>query len=128
MEISVPVSIGELLDKITILKIKKSRIQESKKNENITLELSKLLDVCAARAIDVDQEEVHALYLVNEKLWDIEDRIRDKENLKEFDSEFVELARSVYRCNDQRFELKRLLNGKYDSAIIEEKSYKKYRS
>jgi hypothetical protein len=126
VEICVPISVGELVDKITILKIKKSRILDSTKSENISLELAKLLDVCVLHSIDTNQQEVEALYLVNEQLWEIEDKIREKEDIKVFDQEFIELARSVYLCNDRRFELKRALNEKYHSKIIEEKSYKKY--
>jgi len=126
MEIFVPVSVGELLDKITILKIKKCRILDVGKNENIALELAKLLDVCRDQAIAVDHPHVQALQIVNEKLWDIEDRIREKENLRQFDAEFVELARQVYHSNDRRFELKKMINQEYGSKIVEEKSYKKY--
>jgi hypothetical protein len=128
-DILVPVSPGELLDKITILRIKAARILDPAKLGNVKLELA-LLEAtwrtsgCAAH--DLAQEE-HALQQVNEQLWDIEDRIRDKESRQTFDREFIELARAVYVSNDERAAIKKRINARLGSRIVEEKSYKQYR-
>ncbi len=128
-DILVPVSPGELLDKITILRIKVVRIQDAAKLANVRLELSLLERTwqdagCAAH--DVALEE-RALQNVNERLWDIEDRIRDKEARQTFDRDFIELARAVYVCNDERAAIKRRINLQLGSRLVEEKSYKPYR-
>jgi Family of unknown function (DUF6165) len=128
-DILVPVSPGELLDKITILRIKVARIQDAAKLANIKLELSLLEQTwkdSGAAAHDVTLDE-RALHHVNERLWDIEDRIRDKEARQTFDRDFIELARAVYLCNDERAALKRRINLQLGSRLIEEKSYKQYR-
>jgi len=128
-DILVPISPGELLDKITILRIKVARIQDAAKLANIRLELSLLEQTwtdCGAAAHDVSLDE-RALQNVNERLWDIEDRIRDKEARQTFDRDFIELARAVYLCNDERAALKRRINLQLGSRLIEEKSYKQYR-
>ena len=128
-DILVPISPGELLDKITILRIKVARIQDAAKLANVRLELSLLEQTwkdCGAAAHDVALEE-RALENVNGRLWDIEDRIRDKEARQTFDREFIELARAVYICNDERAELKKRINLQLGSRLIEEKSYKQYR-
>ena len=128
-EILVPLSPGELLDKITILRIKVARIQDAAKLANVKLELS-LLEAtwkdCGGAAHDVALEE-RALENINDRLWDIEDRIRDKEARQTFDREFIELARAVYICNDERAEIKKRINLQLGSRIVEEKSYKQYR-
>ena len=128
-DIQVPVSPGELLDKITILRIKQARIQDAAKLRNVTLELE-LLEATWREAgcagADLAREE-RALQAVNEKLWDIEDRIRDKEAHQTFDREFIELARSVYLSNDERAAIKRQVNLQLGSRLVEEKSYKPYR-
>jgi hypothetical protein len=128
-EVLVPVSPGELLDKITILRIKVARIQDAAKLANVKLELSLLeqtwKDSGAARH-DVALDE-RALENVNERLWDIEDRIRDKEARQTFDREFIELARAVYICNDERAAIKKRINLQLGSRLVEEKSYKQYR-
>jgi len=128
-DILVPVSPGELLDKITILRIKGERMQDAAKLANVRLELELLERVwkdsgCAGH--DVALEE-RALQNVNERLWDIEDRIRDKEARQTFDRDFIELARAVYVCNDERAAIKRRINVQLGSRIVEEKSYKPYR-
>ncbi len=122
-----PVSPGELLDKITILEIKAERIADPEKVRNVRYELE-LLSALWARAVpDVDVgEERAALKSVNEKLWVIEDDIRDQEAAKTFGERFVELARAVYVTNDQRAAVKKQINLKLGSAIIEEKSYSDY--
>ena len=128
-EILVPVSPGELLDKITILRIKVARIQDAAKLANVKLELSLLEQTwkdSGAAAHDVALDEC-ALENVNGRLWDIEDRIRDKEAHQTFDREFIELARAVYICNDERAAIKKCINLQLGSRLIEEKSYKQYR-
>jgi Family of unknown function (DUF6165) len=128
-DILVPISPGELLDKITILRIKVVRIQDAAKLGNIRLELSLLEQTwkdSGAAAHDVGLDE-RALQNVNERLWDIEDRIRDKEARQTFDRDFIELARAVYLCNDERAAIKRRINMQLGSRLIEEKSYKQYR-
>lgn len=128
-DIQVPVSPGELLDKITILRIKQARIQDAAKLRNVTLELQLLEDTwrqAGCARVDLAREE-RELQGVNEKLWDIEDRIREKEALQTFDREFIELARAVYVCNDERAAIKRRVNVQLGSRLIEEKSYKPYR-
>jgi len=128
-DILVPVSPGELLDKITILRIKQVRIPDALKLANVKLELALLEQTwrdsgCAAREVAADER---ALQEVNERLWDIEDRIRDKEAKQSFDRDFIELARAVYVCNDERAAIKKRINLQLGSRLIEEKSYKQYR-
>ena len=126
--IQVPVSPGEVLDKITILEIKSERISDPEKLANVRTELALLRQTWAER-IDED-DTVRTLHdqlkEINEALWDIEDDIRDKERAKEFDERFIELARSVYFTNDRRSEVKKKLNLHLGSEIIEEKSYQDY--
>ncbi len=127
--ILVPVSPGELLDKITILEIKSERMTDPEKLANVRLELELLTDTWQ-QAVQTDAmiERIHGdLKRINEALWVIEDDIRDKELSGEFDAEFIELARSVYVTNDQRAQAKKHLNTHLGSAIVEEKSYKDYR-
>jgi hypothetical protein len=128
-DILVPVSPGELLDKITILRIKVARIQDAGKLTNVKLELALLEQTwqdagCATAAVAQDER---ALQDVNERLWDIEDRIRDKEAKQTFDRDFIELARAVYVCNDERAAAKKRINLRLGSRLVEEKSYKQYR-
>ena len=127
--ISAPISFGELIDKITILEIKSERISDPAKLANVRTEQN-LLNVTwaahTASAIDITVEREH-LRAVNEALWDIEDRIRIKEKAKAFDSEFIELARSVYIRNDERAAAKRAINQRLGSTLVEEKSYENYR-
>jgi Family of unknown function (DUF6165) len=128
-DILVPIAPGELLDKITILRIKVARIQDAAKLANIKLELSLLEQTwkdSGAAAHDVALDE-RALENINGRLWDIEDRIRDKEARQTFDRDFIELARAVYLCNDERAAIKRRINVQLGSRLIEEKSYKQYR-
>ena len=128
--IHVPVSPGELIDKITILEIKSERIGDATKLANVRTELDALVRMWNADAVsrqDIGAER-DALKRVNEALWDIEDRIRLKEKAKAFDAEFVELARSVYIRNDERAAIKRAINTKLGSTLVEEKSYENYGS
>lgn len=118
--ITVPVSVGEVLDKISILEIKSERIDDYKKLNNVRKELAELKH--AAQQHRFPALEM-GLKQVNESLWDIEDRIRVKEKLAEFDDEFIELARAVYITNDKRAEIKREINIVAGSMLVEEKSY-----
>ena len=128
MSIQVEVSLGEFLDKLTILQIKADRITDPQKLKNVNNELNALLKTWrqspfSKSAIDKELEELRS---INEKLWDIEDDIREKEAKNNFGDEFIELARSVYVTNDQRAEIKKRINQKLGSGIIEEKSYSDY--
>jgi hypothetical protein len=127
--ISTPVSFGELIDKITILEIKFEQIEDAAKRGNVRTELDLLNATWAAHAAsrtDIAAERAQ-LREVNQALWDIEDHIRVKEKAKAFDAEFIELARSVYFRNDERAAIKRAINEKLGSTLVEEKSYKDYR-
>jgi hypothetical protein len=129
-EISVPVSPGELMDKITILSIKSTRMNDAGKLANVRVELKLLEETWSASAYaqaDIGAE-VTALLEVNERLWSIEDDIRDKERAQAFDSEFIRLARAVYFENDERAAIKRRINLKLGSSIVEEKSYAEYKA
>ena len=119
-----PISIGELFDKITILEIKKERIKSKSKILNIEKELNFLKELLSSNCFKIEKNIFSNLKKTNEKLWDIEDEIRIKESKNEFDQEFIQLARSVYKENDKRASLKKEINTKYNSIIHEEKSYK----
>jgi hypothetical protein len=126
--ISVPVSYGELIDKITILEIKAAQIRDVAKLVNVRAELDLLnatWTAAAAAKTDISAERAR-LKAINEALWDIEDRIRLKEKARAFDAEFVELARSVYIRNDERAAIKREINLRLGSKLVEEKSYQDY--
>lgn len=126
--IRVPVSPGEVLDKITILEIKSERMTDPGKVANVRTELALLQEIWS-RAVQEDDvvRRLHAqLKEINETLWEIEDDIRDKERAREFDQRFIELARSVYVTNDRRSAVKKQLNLHLGSQIIEEKSYQDY--
>jgi hypothetical protein len=127
-KIKVEISIGELIDKITILQIKSEKIMQRNKLENIHKELNSLIKT--RDALDLNFSELKELEsklkLVNIKLWDIEDQIRDHEKNKSFGTSFVELARKVYKSNDERSLIKRKINECAGSNIFEEKSYSDY--
>ena len=127
-EIQVPISPGELLDKITILQIKSERISDPDKVANVRVELDMLSQVWAD-AVDAD-DTITALTAelksINEALWEIEDDIRDEERNKRFGDRFIELARAVYVTNDQRADAKKKVNLHLNSTIVEEKSYQDY--
>ena len=123
--INAPISIGELVDKITILEIKKNKLQNSKL-ENVLKELSFLRKLMAKHQIEITDNLFTQLKEINLKLWNIEDQIRIKEKNKEFDNIFIELARSVYFTNDKRSEIKKRINLLTNSEITEEKSYTEY--
>ena len=126
--IHIPMSPGELLDKITILEIKSERMDDEAKLANVRRELE-LLNATWSEAVTPDEtiDRLHAeLKSINEQLWEIEDDIRDKERVKEFDERFIELARAVYFTNDKRAAAKKALNVHLGSQIVEEKSYQDY--
>jgi len=128
MPLLAPTSPGDFLDRVTILEIKSDRIADTAKLDNVRRELAAMRATWDASPLAVRDvaATVAELRRVNEALWDIEDRIREKEAARAFDAEFVELARSVYRTNDRRAALKRELNLALGSELIEEKSYAKY--
>ena len=123
--IEVPISWGELVDKITILEIKAERIDDAKKLANVTRELWLLNRKLSPVATQVLRLKLR-LKEVNTKLWDIEDEIRDCERAKDFGPRFIELARAVYVTNDQRADVKREINFALSSELVEEKSYRPY--
>ncbi len=128
-DLLVPLSPGELLDKITILRIKAARMREAAQLRNVGEELALLTETwrasgCAALSLAEDEQ---ALQAVNERLWDIEDRIREKEAAQRFDGEFIELARAVYLSNDERAAIKKRINVRLGSRLVEEKSYAPYK-
>ena len=128
--IHVPVSYGELIDKITILEIKSTQMTDPAKLANVRNELDQLNATWSAHpaaATDIAGERARLL-AVNETLWDIEDRIRLKEKAQAFDQEFIELARAVYFRNDERAAVKREINLKLGSQLVEEKSYQDYKA
>jgi hypothetical protein len=127
-EIKVPVSPGELLDKITILRIKSARMTDPEKLANVRRELEALEETWRSSpyaAIGIEGE-LSALLQVNERLWTIEDDIRDKERAGTFDADFIRLARAVYIENDERAAIKKRVNLKLGSTLVEEKSYARY--
>jgi vacuolar-type H+-ATPase subunit I/STV1 len=128
-DILVPISPGELLDKITILRIKSARMTDETKLRNVRVELEALEQTWrdSGSAVPEVAADEAALQRVNEELWDIEDRIRDKERAKEFDAVFIELARAVYVTNDERARFKKNINVTLGSRLVEEKSYQPYR-
>jgi hypothetical protein len=126
--ISTPVSFGELLDKITILEIKSEQIRDAAKLANVRAELDMLNATWAqnlASRTDILAERAE-LKRINQSLWDIEDEIRLKEKAQDFDTRFIELARAVYFTNDKRAAVKRAINLKLGSQLVEEKSYQDY--
>lgn len=120
-----PVSLGEIIDKITILEIKVKRLS-GEARLNASKELS-ALNACLTKAgAAIDEETINQLRKINLNLWETEDRIREKERLNDFGSEFIEIARSVYKQNDQRASIKRQINILHGSELVEEKSYRSY--
>ena len=130
MIVTIPVSLGELIDKITILEIKKTNISDTDKLANVTSELLQL-NATIERILDTEQlvrlqEPMKRLRDINQRLWKIEDDIRDCERNKDFGKRFVELARNVYFNNDKRFDIKKEINLTFGSELIEEKTYQAY--
>jgi len=123
----IEVSHGEIVDKLTILQIKNQNITDPIKLVNIVKEYNYLLSIVETDlGISTESPEYLELLSINNKLWVIEDGIRDKERVKEFDEDFIQLARSVYYTNDVRAKIKKEINLKYSSGFVEEKSYQSY--
>ena len=120
-----PVSLGELIDKITILEIKQIHMTGIKL-KNVDKELKLLQNILQDKKLEIDMDLINNLKEVNNNLWEIEDNIRIKESNQKFDKEFIQLARSVYKENDKRASIKKEINQKYNSELIEEKSYNNY--
>ena len=123
----VDISLGELVDKVSILAIKLEKMQDPAKLANVKKEYDILQKYMHEAAISEESDEYCRLLDINRKLWEIEDQIREKEKEKCFDPEFVGLARSVYFTNDDRAAVKREINLRYGSDLVEEKDYKQYR-
>jgi len=121
----IEVSIGEIVDKLSILRIKKNNITDKNKLVNINKEYDYLYHK-VFQELKIETSDFYEMVMVNEILWDVEDSIRNKERNKEFDQDFIEMARSVYITNDRRAEIKKEINKKYNSDFVEEKSYEKY--
>jgi hypothetical protein len=122
----IEVSIGEIVDKLSILQIKTSFIKDEEKLSNVKKEYDYLYDI-VFNEMKIEQSDFFDMVNINQELWKIEDDIRDKERDKEFDEKFIELARSVYFTNDKRAEVKKGINLKYGSLFVEEKSYSDYK-
>ena len=123
----IEISHGEIVDKLTILQIKKTNIIDPIKLDNIVKEYDYLLSVVENDlGISTESPEYLELLSINKELWVIEDDIRDKERIKEFDDDFIRLARAVYYTNDVRAKIKKEINLKYSSGFVEEKSYQSY--
>ena len=120
-----PISIGELIDKITILEIKQIYMTGIKL-KNINKEMKLLKNILQDKNLEINIDLIENLKKINKKLWEIEDNIRIKESNQEFDEEFIKLARSVYIENDKRASIKKEINQRYNSDLVEEKSYKNY--
>ena len=128
MNITVPVSVGEVIDKVTILEIKSERISDEAKLKNVATELEALRPLVSGGVFDSDElvELTDGLRRVNAELWDIEDDIRAEEAAGHFGDRFIELARAVYITNDRRADLKKKINLATGSDLIEEKAYEDY--
>jgi len=128
MKVSVPISLGELLDKISILEIKNKKILNESKILNIKKELNGLNKVLDELNINLSESNTlyNKLYKINLTLWEVEDSIRVLEKNEDFGEKFIELARAVYITNDQRFEVKNDINKLFNSEYVEEKSYEDY--
>ena len=120
-----PVSLGELIDKITILEIKQIHMTGIKL-QNVDKEIKLLKYILQDKNLEIDTFLIHKLKEINQNLWNIEDNIRTKESNQDFDKEFIQLARSVYKENDKRASIKKEINQKYNSELVEEKSYNNY--
>lgn len=121
----IEVSVGEIVDKLSILQIKTEFIKDEEKLNNVKKEYEYLYNI-VFNEMKIQQSDFFDMVSINKELWRIEDDIRDKERHKEFDDEFIQLARAVYVTNDKRANVKKGINIKYGSLFIEEKSYKDY--
>tara|TARA_Y100001958_G_scaffold43563_1_gene28946 strand:+ start:72 stop:458 length:387 start_codon:yes stop_codon:yes gene_type:complete len=128
MKISVPISVGELFDKISILEIKKIKIKDKTKLQDIKFELNLLKQILTRKRLNKknNKEQYTKLFNINKRLWNIEDKKRSYEKSKKFDKAFIELARKVYLLNDRRAKIKNKINHISGSMIREVKSYEKY--
>ena len=129
MRINIPVSVGELVDKISILEIKDMKITDKEKLKNINYELSKLKDISKkvkSKNVKEFDSNFNKLLEINNELWEIEDSIRKLESKNQFDDDFINIARKIYKLNDQRFKIKQNINLIFGSQLIEEKEYEKY--
>ena len=118
----IEVSVGEIVDKLSILRIKTLNIKDPEKLENVRKEYAYLYDIVFTE-LNIDNEDFNELVFINNKLWSIEDDIRDCERNNDFGDEFIRLARAVYWTNDERARYKKFINEKYGSDFVEEKSY-----
>jgi len=125
IKMKIEVSIGEIVDKLSILQIKTEFIIDEEKLNNVKKEYDYLYDI-VFNEMKIEQSDFFDMVSINQELWKIEDDIRDKERAKEFDDEFIRLARAVYVTNDKRAEVKKVINIKYGSLFVEEKSYSDY--
>tara|TARA_A100001035_G_scaffold280360_1_gene285924 strand:- start:23631 stop:24020 length:390 start_codon:yes stop_codon:yes gene_type:complete len=129
MEIEIPVSVGELLDKLSIVEIKRMKIKNKEKLAYLNLEYE-LLNEKVKNIRKISEQDFDNFYSslmeINSKLWDIEDEIRALEGKKQFDQDFIDLARNVYITNDMRFEVKSDINKYFGSTIVEQKELKNY--
>ena len=125
MHIEIPISVGELVDRITILRLKKDKLDEREKVANVGLELAHLEEILEREVGDLKGIEslVVQLHDVNAHLWEIEDELRDLESVQNFGVRFIEIARRVYQFNDERYRLNRAISDHYGSMFVEEKSY-----
>ncbi|MYA34715.1 MAG: hypothetical protein F4164_12535 [Gemmatimonadales bacterium] len=129
MNIQIPVSAGELIDRITILRLKQARIRDRGKLANVTSELERLDEICERTIGPLEEAPLRVtarlreLEAVNRGIWDVEDKLRALERARDFGTRFIEAARQVYRLNDERHRLKRALSEDYGSAMLEEKSH-----
>jgi hypothetical protein len=121
----IEVSIGEIVDKLSILRLKLLNITDKEKLKNVTKEYDYLYNI-VFNDLKIESFDFDRMVDINKILWDVEDSIRDKEREKQFDSDFIEMARTVYITNDQRAEIKKEINTKYGSSFVEEKSYSDY--
>jgi len=127
--IYIPISIGELIDKLSILQIKKNKIHDEEKLQHINKEFELLYNLSAEFLNDINIEKIyHELVVTNSSLWEIEDRIRVLEKDQRFEGEFIEIARKVYLTNDRRFDLKNQINFLTSSEIVEVKDYVDYKN
>ena len=126
MLLNCPVSLGEVVDKLSILRVKQKNITDKDKLAHVTKEATHLEAILKDHLSEDLQRYLNELIEINSRLWKIEDDIRDKERDKDFGDEFIVLARSVYRVNDQRFGIKNQINSQFGSEIIEVKSYQDY--
>lgn len=127
MNVLIPVSVGELLDKISILRLKQQHIADEKKLLNILTELHQLLQIVQRLRIDQHRHYIHLmarLKSVNSSLWDLEDQIRELTSAQNTGEQFIRTAQAIHQTNDRRMRVKALINRTYNSTIVEEKSYK----